>query len=53
MDLPSKQIDTKNESAETLRLQLRPMMNGMRRRRDRRRSEQDDNAWPFATFNPD
>jgi hypothetical protein len=53
MDLPGKQIDTKNEIAETLRLQLRPMMNTVRRRRDARRSEHEDKLWPFANFNPD
>jgi hypothetical protein len=53
MDLQGKQIDTKNEAAETLRLHLRPMMDSVRRRRDARRSEHDDNLWPFATLNPD
>jgi Spy/CpxP family protein refolding chaperone len=53
MDLRGKQIDTKNGTAETLRLHLRPMMDTVRRRRDARRSEHEDIFWPFANFNPD
>jgi hypothetical protein len=53
MDPPGKQIDTKTGAAETLRLHLKPMMKTVQRRREARRSEHDDNVWPFATMNPD